>query len=382
MHWMKHLLMLTTLLATCSVRAENWPQWRGPFFNGSTDETGLPENWSRTDNIAWSADLPGAAASTPIVWEDRVFLSGVDAARDQLQAMCLDRAQRPTAVAARRGGRHPQGRSQQFRLVVARHRRPAGGLLLRQRASWSASIWTATSLWTRNLQQDYGDIRLPVDVQQQSAAVRRQAVPPGLAARRAGGRPRPGGPRERILPVGPRTADRQDAVAARAPQPGGGRIAGGVHHADTVRQSGHEQLLIAGGDELTGHDPETGQELWRWGTWNPQRIPHWRLVPSPVAGDGVDAGLRPQTRSDLRPSQPAGRGAGRPAPGVGQPRCAGGLGRRADARLLRRGLLRAQRRARQLSRVEPRTGKVKWSVATPGRPSTKPRRWPRTAGST
>jgi len=29
-----------------------------------------------------------------------------------------------------------------------------------------------------------------------------------------------------------------------------------------------------------GHDPDTGKEFWRWGTWNPTRIGHWRLVPS------------------------------------------------------------------------------------------------------
>src|SRR5439155_15727134 len=48
-----------------------------------------------------------------------------------------------------------------------------------------------------------------------------------------------------------------------------------------------EEILIAGGDCITGHDPATGKELWRWGTWNPSRITHWRLVPSPVAGGGV-----------------------------------------------------------------------------------------------
>ena len=50
---------------------------------------------------------------------------------------------------------------------------------------------------------------------------------------------------------------------------------------------GRKEILIAGGDCLTGHDPETGAELWRWGTWNPRKIGHWRLVPSPVAGGGV-----------------------------------------------------------------------------------------------
>jgi len=34
------------LLMPYAVLAENWPQWRGPFFNGSTTETGLPEDLS------------------------------------------------------------------------------------------------------------------------------------------------------------------------------------------------------------------------------------------------------------------------------------------------------------------------------------------------
>jgi outer membrane protein assembly factor BamB len=48
------------------------------------------------------------------------------------------------------------------------------------------------------------------------------------------------------------------------------------------------ELLIAGGDVLTGHNPDNGEENWRSGTWNPgHREQWWRLVPSPVAGDGV-----------------------------------------------------------------------------------------------
>jgi len=58
--------------------------------------------------------------------------------------------------------------------------------------------------------------------------------------------------------------------------------------------NGRSEILILGGDDVTGHHPDTGEELWRWGTWNPTRITHWRLVPSPVAGDGVILACAPK----------------------------------------------------------------------------------------
>ena len=54
-----------------------------------------------------------------------------------------------------------------------------------------------------------------------------------------------------------------------------------------VLYAGQKQLLIAGGDALSGHDAATGKELWRWGDWNPSRAGNWPLIASPVAGDGV-----------------------------------------------------------------------------------------------
>ena len=50
-----------------------------------------------------------------------------------------------------------------------------------------------------------------------------------------------------------------------------------------VGAGGREELLLVGGDVLTGHDPKSGDELWRWGTWNAgHRERFWRLVPTVV----------------------------------------------------------------------------------------------------
>ena len=64
----------TAVSLTSAATASDWPQWRGPQQNGSTDETDLPVQWSTTDNVAWSADLPGSSASTPIVAGDLMLV--------------------------------------------------------------------------------------------------------------------------------------------------------------------------------------------------------------------------------------------------------------------------------------------------------------------
>ena len=70
---------LILLLTTClSASAANWGQWRGPNFNGSTDGGSYPTDWSKTENIAWSVDMPGPSAASPIVWQDHVFISSAN----------------------------------------------------------------------------------------------------------------------------------------------------------------------------------------------------------------------------------------------------------------------------------------------------------------
>src|SRR5579871_6417291 len=80
------------ILATIAAvtRAENWPQWRGPDRDGASHETGLPVQWDKDHNIAWTAKLPGMGSSTPAVWGEHIFLTSEDG--DDLVLVCLSTA--------------------------------------------------------------------------------------------------------------------------------------------------------------------------------------------------------------------------------------------------------------------------------------------------
>ena len=86
-----------------TARAANWPQWRGPFFNGSTTETGLPVRWTTSENIAWRARMPGRSSSTPVVWGNLVFTTAADARTKDLLALALD-ARNGTVLWSKKAG--------------------------------------------------------------------------------------------------------------------------------------------------------------------------------------------------------------------------------------------------------------------------------------
>lgn len=55
--------------------AENWPGWRGPRGDGTSEETGLPVSWSATENVIWKKPLGTFSTSSPIVWGGKVFIT-------------------------------------------------------------------------------------------------------------------------------------------------------------------------------------------------------------------------------------------------------------------------------------------------------------------
>jgi hypothetical protein len=72
-------------------RAENWQGFRGPRGDGTSAEKGLPLQWSATENVAWKVPIPGRGHSSPIVWDDRIFLVSCIEEKEERILLCLDR---------------------------------------------------------------------------------------------------------------------------------------------------------------------------------------------------------------------------------------------------------------------------------------------------
>ena len=74
-----------------TLRAANWPAWRGPDGSGICLESNLPLHWSTNENVRWRVPLPDRGNSTPIVWGNRVFVTQAVPKESRRTLMCFDR---------------------------------------------------------------------------------------------------------------------------------------------------------------------------------------------------------------------------------------------------------------------------------------------------
>jgi len=80
------------ILLPCVSFAENWPGFRGPAGQGVSQEQDLPLTWSLRENLAWRTDIPGIGWSSPIVWNNRVFVTSAIRDGTSCHLVCLDAA--------------------------------------------------------------------------------------------------------------------------------------------------------------------------------------------------------------------------------------------------------------------------------------------------
>ncbi|MBW3540998.1 MAG: PQQ-binding-like beta-propeller repeat protein [Planctomycetes bacterium] len=69
---------------------QNWPEFRGPRGDGTTEAVGLPLRWSETENVVWKTPLHGRGWSSPVIWDGQVWVTtGTEDGR-KLSAVCVE----------------------------------------------------------------------------------------------------------------------------------------------------------------------------------------------------------------------------------------------------------------------------------------------------
>jgi outer membrane protein assembly factor BamB len=94
---MRYAFVVVAAFLGCvsGVRADDWPQFRGPTGQGHVNGP-LPITWGPGKNIAWKQDIPGSGWSSPVICAGRIYLTTAVRVQDSptkdlsLRALCLD----------------------------------------------------------------------------------------------------------------------------------------------------------------------------------------------------------------------------------------------------------------------------------------------------
>ncbi|HEX5735868.1 MAG TPA: PQQ-binding-like beta-propeller repeat protein [Blastocatellia bacterium] len=281
---MRHKIFLVIAILSLGFSnavAENWPQWRGPALNGVSAEKNLPTRWTTEENVTWKLAMPAFSGSTPIIWGDRIFLNVAEG--DDLYLWAVDRNKAAVLWKKRLGG---------------------GNLKLRKQNMSSPSpvtdgkhVWVMTGtgvlkgldfagneIWARDIQKEYGQFGLNWGYASSPLLYEDSLYVQVLHGMKTD---EPSYVMRINKTTGKNVWKVDRATNAIKESPDSYTTPALLKYGKTV------EIVITGGDVVTGHDPATGKELWRANGLNPDNHPFYRIVASPVVtGDMIYAPTR------------------------------------------------------------------------------------------
>lgn len=311
------LASLSLLVAAFAARGAdagaNWPQWRGPLFNGANPSAkNLPVEWDTEKNIVWKTAMPSWSAATPIIWGDTIFITSPEAGFNSPQSYGRRRGGAARRKGGFRGGAQPPaptagGNGDIFLLAVNRADGAikwskvigGGNRIYRKQNLASPSpvtdgryVWTMTGSgtlschdfaggthWRRNIPEEYGAFGLNHGYASTPLLHRGRLYIQVLHGMKTDDP-------SYVFAVDPKSGktvwkvDRPTDADFESPDDYSTPI--------IVRVKGEEQLVVSGGDYVTGHDLDNGRELWRMGGFNPDRQRAYRTIASSIRiGDVV-----------------------------------------------------------------------------------------------
>lgn len=282
---------LAVALGTAGLAAAaDWPQWRGPELRGTSPERGLPVRWSVQENVAFRLPLPSGGAATPIVSGNRVFVTGIEG--DSVSLWSVDR--KAGSVAWKRPLGPAAGHAHRKHNMSSPSPVTDGQRVFTLTGSGVLKGFTldGRELWQRDLQKEYGPFGLNWGYASSALLFDGVLYVPVLHGMKTddpsyllGVEASTGKTRFRV--VRPTDARMESPDAYTTPT--------------VARRGTVTEIVVTGGDVVTGHDPKTGAELWRASGLNPGKEGNYRIVASPVAaGDVVVAPTRVRPMLALR----------------------------------------------------------------------------------
>ncbi len=287
----RYIITALALIAVVSsailsgVQAENWPNWRGPSSNGTSNEKNLPIKWSDAENVSWKLAMPDRSGSTPIIWGNTIFLNVAEGTTTTgaLSFWAIDRVngkvlwKRPMGMGDER--RRKQNMSSPSPITDGRMVWVMTGTGILK-----AFDFNGKELWMRDIQKDYGPFGLNHGYASTPLLYDNALFVPVLHGMKTDDP-------SFLLRLDARTG--KTIWRVERPTPAQMESPDSYITPTLLRERGKDQIILSGGDCITGHEPATGKELWRAYGLNPQNIQFNRIVNSPVIGDGmVFAGSR------------------------------------------------------------------------------------------
>ena len=275
------------LMATGAVgQAENWPNLRGPHFNGSSEAGDLPAQWSMTENMAWIADMPGSGSGTPVVWGDRVFVSSTVEGSEDLVGLCVDARTGEilwSKVLSERTQRF--ARNDQAPCSAATDGRHV--YFMFSTGALVALDFDGAEVWRRDLEEDYGILNLqfgyggsPIlfDGKMYLSVIR------GVRSYRRGVEIDPEDMYSFLLCINPENG--QTIWLHKRPTDAVGESYESYSSPIPCQTDDGWLIVLTGGDYVTAHQPASGEEVWRL-AYNPARRDLQRLIASATGGPGL-----------------------------------------------------------------------------------------------
>lgn len=252
--------------------AENWPGWRGPNGNGVVEKSEGPTEFSK--ERSWKTKLEGRGCSTPVVWNGRVFVTGLIGKNDGVQAFDLKTGKevwRKELGAARLGRTQRIGSSANSspiidgkNLFVYFKSGTVASLTLDGEAVWKINFdetfFPDKILWDKGTSPVFAGGNIVISAIQQAGT-------------------------SYLASLDKKTGKK--VWLTERPFKTVGENGDTYSSPFVTTIDGVETIVTWGGDHLTGHDAGTGKQIWFCGGFNPNTQRVWRTIASPVGTDGV-----------------------------------------------------------------------------------------------